>query len=104
MKKALPLLILGVPLWATPAPAESISTMLPWFGLQAGGLEAIDLTSDQKSRIKQIVQASRERSQPLLQQLRQIAKDTHQQLDAVLTAEQRAQLESQHPDLLVEAP
>ncbi|UFP96218.1 hypothetical protein [Gloeobacter morelensis] len=104
MKHVLPLLVLGMLLWAAAALAGPVPVLLPLFGPQAGELEQLDLTGEQKSRIEQIVQAGRESSKPLLQQLRQIAKDTHQQVNAVLTAEQRTRLESQRSDLLVEAP
>ncbi|MBC8120254.1 MAG: hypothetical protein H7Y22_00270 [Gemmatimonadaceae bacterium] len=78
----------------TDAPA----TMMP------PGLEQLNLNDQQKAQIRQLMSSAREKSKPLMSELRQIHTQTHKEVEAVLTPEQlelhrqfQAEMRAMHP-------
>jgi Spy/CpxP family protein refolding chaperone len=61
------------------------------------GLRAVDLSSEQQAKVREIMQKSRADSAPLLKELADIRLKTRENVRGVLTPEQLAKLPSRQP-------
>ena len=67
-------------------------------------LEELNLTTQQRTQIQQIVEEERDATMPLVQQLRQSHQQTQKKIDALLTAKQREQLRQKREEMLSQGP